>query len=214
MVASVRPVNAPRAVGLGTGQRSPASVGTNATPSQPGGTAPASRSRSACTEQPSAIARASASRATVSRNHRMLPPALSITLIRCQRPGSAWQKAWSAPSGEARNESQAAKSTPLVPRFAESVPGAAMPAPTAAAAWSPAPATSGIPAGRPSCAAAAGDSRSTTSGDSWHAGTCAGSIPRSRSMSALHRRLATSKYSVPLASAASVARAPPSRRRR
>ena len=53
--------------------------------------------------------------ARASRNQRRLPAADSITDIMCQRPGTAWQKAWTRPRGSYRGRSVAAKTTPDVP---------------------------------------------------------------------------------------------------
>ena len=49
-------------------------------------------------------------------------------------------------------------------------PGRTIPMPTAPADWSPPPATTGVPAARPTSAAAAGESRPVVSGPSWQRG--------------------------------------------
>ena len=84
--------------------------GRNSSPSAPGGTSTAS-STSSSNPTPGAIA---------SRYQRRLPAADSITPIRCQRPGTAWQKACSLPSGSTVGPSVEAKTTPEVPREWES----------------------------------------------------------------------------------------------
>src|SRR5439155_1206280 len=86
----------------------------------------------------------------------------------------------------------AAKTTPEVPRTSDATPGATAPAARPAAAWSPAPAIAvdSCAGGNHSCGSS---SASQTSSD--------------------QRRCATSKSSVPDASAASIARSPVRRRR-
>ena len=67
------------------------------------------------------------------------PPALSVTAIRCQRPGRAWQNTCSRPSTCSGwgNRSSGAKSTPDVPMDSVSTPGLTAFRPTAAAATRP-----------------------------------------------------------------------------
>ena len=133
--SSPRPVNAARACGSACGVRSPERYGRNSTPSAPGSTSSASaRSSSYAT-----------SGANVSRNQRSEPAAESITPIACQVPGTAWQKTWRRASGSGAYAGSAAKTTPEVPRTTESGPGPATPTPSAPAAWSPAPAATGVP---------------------------------------------------------------------
>src|SRR5438445_470646 len=55
-----------------------------------------------------------------------------------------------------------AKTTPEVPRVHETSPGSTMPLPIALAAWSPAPATTGVPARSPVAAAPAGETLPAT----------------------------------------------------
>ena len=50
-----------------------------------------------------------------------------------------------------------AKTTPEVPSVQETMPASTMPLPTALAAWSPPPPTTGVPAARPVSAATCGD---------------------------------------------------------
>ena len=80
----VSPTNAPRASGSGCGLRSPVRYGRKNRPSLAAAT-----SAAASTSSPNSTPGASAS-----RNQRRLPAAESITDIMCQRPGTAWQKAW------------------------------------------------------------------------------------------------------------------------
>ena len=120
----------------------------------------------------------------------MEPAALSITPIACQVPGAAWQKM--CKRGSTSYCGSTANTTPDVPRTIETAPGATIPTPSAPAAWSPAVATS-----VDSCAGG-----SQSSGTSSAAQT-----------SSDHRRRATSKSSVPDASAASIVISPVSRKR-
>ena len=83
--------------------------------------------------------------ANASRNQRSEPAAESITPIACQVPGTAWQKTCRRASGSGAYAGSAAKTTPEVPRTTESGPGPATPTPSAPAAWSPAPAATGVP---------------------------------------------------------------------
>ena len=69
--------------------------------------------------------------------------------MRCQRPGTAWQNAWTRPCGSKSGARVAAKITPDVPSDRATVPSPTAPTPTAFAAWSPPPATTGVPARRP-----------------------------------------------------------------
>ena len=73
----------------------------------------------------------------------------------CQRPGTAWQKAWTRPCASNSGRSVVAKTTPDVPSDRATTPGSTAPTPTAFAAWSPPPATTGVPARRPVAADAA-----------------------------------------------------------
>ena len=126
------------------------------------------------------------------RSHCSAPAAESITPIACQVPGTAWQNVCSRASGSGRYSSSAAKTTPEVPRTTDSGPGASMPTPSAPAAWSPAPAISV---------------------DSYAGGSHSRGSSSAESTSSLQRRLATSKRSVPDASAASIACSPVRRKR-
>ena len=62
--------------------------------------------------------------ASASRNQRRLPAADSITDIMCQRPGTAWQNAWTRPAGlDAAARRVAANTTPDVPSDSATTPG-------------------------------------------------------------------------------------------
>ena len=84
----------------------------------------------------------------------------------CQRPGTAWQKVCSLPRASSAGRSVAANTTPEVPIVALTAPGATMPMPMAPAAWSPAPATTGVPALRPVASSPAALTRPQTACDS------------------------------------------------
>jgi hypothetical protein len=77
-----------------------------------------------------------------------------------------------------------------VPIVALTAPGRVIPIPTAPAAWSPAPATIGVPAGTPIAVAPSGETRAQISGDSNTGGSSRRSIPtrssRSRDQRARH----------------------------
>ena len=74
--------------------------------------------------------------------------------MRCQRSGTAWQKAWTRPAGSMIGCAVAAKTTPDVPSESATTPSSSAPTPTAFAAWSPPPATTGVPARSPVASAA------------------------------------------------------------
>ena len=151
--------------------------------------------------------------ATASRNQRRLPAAESITDIMCHRPGTAWQKAWTRPRASKRGRSVVAKTTPEVPSDSATTPGSTAPTPTAFAAWSPPPATTGVPARRPVAAAASAVSVPVTSGPSNVGGIQAGSMRSASSTSPDQSRAARSKSIVPEPSALSMACPPVSRSR-
>ena len=69
------------------------------------------------------VARTSTPGASASRNQRRLPAAESITDIMCQRPGTAWQNAWTRPAGSNSGRSVVAKTTPDVPSDSATTPG-------------------------------------------------------------------------------------------
>ena len=92
VVAERRPVKAPRASGSACGVRSPARYGRKVRPSAPG------CQRRRLGEQ-LVVARRGASR---SRSQRSEPAAESITPIACQRAGTAWQKTCTRACGSAR----------------------------------------------------------------------------------------------------------------
>ena len=97
-----------------------------------------------------------------------------------------------APPGRPGSPASAAKTTPDVPSTTDSGPGPTTPTPSAPACWSPAP-----PIAVDSCAG----------------GSHSSGISSASQTSSLQRRPATSKSSVPDASAASIARSPVSRSR-
>ena len=84
----------------------------------------------------------------------------------CHRPGTAWQNVCTRPPGSSAGFVVAAKTTPEVPIVALTRPAWTMPMPTAPAAWSPPPATTGVPARRPVCAAPSALTWPVTAGDS------------------------------------------------
>ena len=131
--------------------------------------------------------------------------------MRCQRSGTAWQKAWTRPSGSTSGRSVAAKTTPDVPSERATTPGSTAPTPTPFAAWSPPPPTTGVPAANPVASAAAGVTVPVTSGPSTLRGSHAGSIPSAATTSSDQSRAARSKSSVPAPSARSTACSPVSR---
>ena len=190
---SERPAKAARALGSTCGVRSPARYGRNVSPSTPGGHGSASATTfsggSPC--------------ATTPRSQPSDPAAESITPIACQPPDTAWQNAWTRPSGSAAKPGSAAKTTPEVPSTTESGPGPTTPTPSAPAAWSPAPAATGTPSAV----------WPETAGDSSAVGSHSRGISSASMTSSLQARAATSKSSVPDASATSVACSPVSRRR-
>ena len=151
--------------------------------------------------------------ASVSRNQRRLPAADSITDIRCQRSGTAWQNAWTRPAGSKIGRSVAAKMTPDVPSDRATVPGSTTPVPMAFAAWSPPPATIGVPGRRPVSAAAAAVRPPVGWGPSNVGGIQAGSIPSADRTTGDQSRAARSNRIVPAPSALSVACSPLSRSR-
>ena len=195
---TVSPTNAPRASGSGYGLRSPVRYGRNSRPSLPGGTSAAAATRSP----------KSTPGARASRNQRRLPAAESITDIMCQRPGTAWQKAWTIPRGSWIGRSVAANTTPDVPRDRAIEPGSITPTPTAFAAWSPPPATTGVPARRPVAAAASAVTAPVITGPSKVGGIHAGSISRAPRTSGDQSRAARSNRIVPAPSALSMAYSP------
>ncbi len=93
-------------------------------------------------------------------------PAPWVTPITCQAPGTAQQKVCTRPLGSMETLSVWAKTTPEVPRVVKALPSVTTPVPTAAAALSPAPPTTGVPGRRPVSWAAAWVTAPVTSGDS------------------------------------------------
>ncbi len=112
-----------------------------------------------------------------------------------------------APARAARRaaRSVAPKTTPDVPSESAMVPGRTAPTPTALAAWSPPPATTGVPARSPVAAAAAGLITPVTWGPSEAGGSQPGSISSAPTISDDQVRAARSKSSVPAPSALSTA---------
>jgi hypothetical protein len=106
-----------------------------------------------------------------------------------------------------------ANTTPEVPSDSETTPGSTAPIATAAAAWSPPPATIGVPARRPVAAAASSETTPVTSGPSYVRGSHEGSISSAATISSDQSRLARSNSNVPAPSARSVAWSPLSRSR-
>ena len=84
----------------------------------------------------------------------------------CQQPGTAQQNVCTRPFGSMRGSLVCAKTTPLVPIVVNALPSSTMPVPTAAAALSPAPPTTGVPTARPLFAANAACTVPVMSGDS------------------------------------------------
>ena len=132
------------------GERRRARRGRRAACARRSGTAGTSvpRSRRATARPPRSDPHTPTPGAIVLRSHCSDPAADSITPIACQAPGTAWQNACTRPSPSAANRSKAANTTPEVPSATDSGPGRSTPTPTAPAAWSPAPAATGIALGR------------------------------------------------------------------
>ena len=101
-----------------------------------------------------------------------------------------------------------AKTTPLVPNVVNAIPSSTVPVPTAAAALSPAPPTTGVPAGTPQSSAALALTFPVISGDSYTFARSEGSMPSLESTSSDHLRFGTSKSCIPEASLTSVANSP------
>ncbi len=124
---------------------------------------------------------------------------MSITPIACHVSGTAWQNAWTRACSSAANSGSAENTTPDVPSTTDSgSPACVTPTPRAPAAWSPAPAATGIPS----------DVSPDTSADSSARGSHSAGTPSAEHTSSLHVRRATSNSSVPEASATSIARSP------
>src|SRR5579863_10353523 len=149
----------------------------------------------------------------VSFSQRKLNPADCVTPITCHNPGTAWQNVCSLPFGSFVGSDVAANTTPDVPIVADTDPGCKIPMPTAPAPWSPAPATTGVPAFSPVIPAAVALIRAHTSGDSYTFGSQLSGIPAASATSFDQRRCVTSSSSVPLASCTSIANSPVSRYR-
>ena len=200
---TVRPTNAPRACGSRCGVRSPVRYGRNSRPSAPGSTASASSTSSSKLAPPPSR----------SRHHDSEPPADSVTAIRWNAPGTAWQNACTRPEASGVNSSRCANSTPLVPIEVETDPSCTTPTPTAAAALSPPPAATGSPRGSPSSSATSSRTVPVASGPSYTRGSHDRGISSAARISSDQSRARTSSSSVPAASDASVARSPVSSNR-
>ena len=205
-----RPSSAPVASGQ-LGVRSPTRYGRKRTPPQPGGTSRARAASASCdaasapppTPGGFAHARASSTTRVQLRVHS-----------RGRYPPSASQKGAMAPVTSRIGLSLAPNSVPEVPSETTRRPGRVAPTPTAAHALSPEPVATRHPPGNP---VASDASRVTT--PTWASGgrTSFGSMRRSRASTASHclssyvleRRSKTPK---PLASPASVATMPVSRK--
>ena len=107
----------------------------------------------------------------------------------------------------------AANVTPDVPSDRATTPASTAPVPTAFAAWSPPPATTGVPARSPVAAAAVAPTVPVTTGPSNVGGSQAGSIRSAATTSGDQSRAARSKRIVPAPSALSIAWSPVSRSR-
>ena len=97
-----------------------------------------------------------------SHSHLLQLAAESMHPMRCQPP-SAWAKAWRALLGSTPNRSEEMKRVPEVPREMLQPPSPTTPVPTAAAALSPAPATTCTWSERPRERASSGLTVPTTS---------------------------------------------------
>ena len=113
-----------------------------------------------------------------SRSQASEPAAESITPIACQAPGTAWQNACTRACGSAWKAGSAAKHDPRgAEHDRDAGPGRSIPTPSAAAAWSPEPAATGIPFQCPE-----------TSGDSSASGSHSAGSSSASSTSADQRR--------------------------
>ena len=144
----------------------------------------------------------------LSRNHLRDRPAPCVTPITCHAPGTAQQNVCTRPFGSMEMLSVCANTTPEVPMVVNALPSSTTPVPTAAAALSPAPPTTMVPAARPVRFAASSEMTPVTSGDSYTFGKSALSISSFSSTSSLQQRFGTSKSCMPEASETSVAKSP------
>ena len=112
----------------------------------------------------------------VLRSHFRDRPAAWVTPITCQQPGTAQQKVCTRPRGSMDILLVCAYTTPLVPMVVKAAPSRTMPVPTAAAALSPAPPTTGVPARSPVAFATAEVMLPVISGDSYTFGNSPRSI--------------------------------------
>src|SRR5690242_12072952 len=81
-------------------------------------------------------------------------------------PGTAWQDVCSLTAGSTAGASLKANTNPDVPTVEETIPDSTIPLPTAPAAWSPPPPTTGVPSASPVARAAEAEIRPLTSADS------------------------------------------------
>ena len=161
---------------------------------------------------PSAVSRSAGKK--LSRSHLSDMPAASVQLIVVHAPGTAAQNVCTRPAGSIATRPEWANTTPEVPSVVNARPSSTTPMPTAAAALSPAPATTGVPSRRPVASAASREMRPATSHDSKSSGRSERSMSSASSTSSLQRRFATSSRFMPDASDTSAAYAPVSRQRR
>ncbi len=101
-----------------------------------------------------------------------------------------------------------ANTTPEVPRVRATTPCVTAPTPTACAAWSPPPATMGVPAGSPVAAAAWALRRPVISGPSNKGGSHSGGISSASSTAGDQARWRRSISTVPEPSALSMPYSP------
>ncbi len=149
--------------------------------------------------------------ASSSCSHLRLPAADSITPMRCQVSGTAWQNACSRPSGSIAGVVVEENTTPLVPMLMATTPGDTAPTPTAFVSWSPPPANTGVPAGMPVAAEAPAVSVPVISVPSYVRGSHSRGMPRSSTISVDQSRSARLNRIVPEPPALSVAYSPVSR---
>ena len=204
---TVRPTNAPRASGSGCGRALAREVREEQEPVAARRRPRAASSTRSANPTPGASA---------SRYQRRLPAADSITPITCHATGTAWQNACEPalgldrrPVGRGEDDAGGAE------RERDDARASTAPTPTAAAAWSPPPATTGVPGAeagrrRPPPAVTA----PVTSGPSYVARQPRGiDLERRRRPRPTSRAGARSNSSVPEPSARSTAWSPVSRSR-
>ena len=177
------------------GVRSPLRYGRNSSPSPPIAT-PAASAVSASYDAPGA---------TTSRSHPSAAPADKTVPIRYHISGTAWQNVCKLISGATRGSRVGSSNVPDVPTLACITPSPIAPHPTAPAALSAPPPTTGVPAAIPSIAAPSAVAAPATCVDPATRGNTPASNPSASSAAPLQRRRRTSYSSVPAASDGSVA---------